>query len=43
MKNNLGVMIRATKNIKKDEEILISYGRGYWIIKGKLKYLPRLT
>ena len=42
MKNNLGVMIRAKKNIKKDEEILLSYGRGYWLARGKSKYLPRL-
>lgn len=28
-----GAFIKSTKNIKKDEELLVSYGKGYWLDK----------
>lgn len=33
-----GIYVKSTKNIKKNEELLISYGKGYWLRRYKIKH-----
>ncbi len=37
------VYIEATRNIRKGEEVLVSYGREFWALKRKLRHPNTLT